>query len=184
MKRSTLLKVGMLCTLLAVIGLGAIAYAQDVLPTPENPLPDELVGIDYALKYLIQASPWYVVSAFIVFLLVALLRGKLKLGSWNIRIPAVSDWLDGKGSRFRFWAVIVLSGLGMGFYNLSKCTAWTAKEVIVTFVLGIPSGITLALAAMGLDKAKEVHVDPNHTPDGKPTYVDIDPATGTPVKPA
>lgn len=163
MKRSKLLKTSVLFTLLSVVGLGALVYAQDVIPTPANPLPDELVGIDAAFKYLTDASPWYIAAAFIVFLVVAFLRGKLTIGSWPIRIPKFHDWLDTTGSKFRFWAIIILTGVGMGLYNLSKCTTWTAKEIIINFLLGVPSGVVLALAAMGVAAGKDVHTDPKHT---------------------
>lgn len=182
MKRSQLLKIGLLCAVLTVLGIGAFVYAQapdapfavtprEIIPTPQNPLPNELVDVDSAIKYLLMSSPWYIVTAFIVFLVIALLRGKLKLGSWIVRIPKLSDWLDTKGSRFRFWAVIILTGIGMGFYNLSNCKTWTAKEVVITFLLGIPSGITIAFAAMGVAKAQEVHTDPKHDPTGALTAV-------------
>jgi hypothetical protein len=188
MNRGKLLIASVLFFSLAALGMGSIVLAQDtpapatdaaaapvpapvpaddaVVPSPDDPLPEEDVDVIKSIKDFFGKA-WYLVTAGILFLLVALVRGKAKLGSWVIKVPWLSDWLDGAGSKAKFWIILILTGLGCAFGALIDVQNWVFNEIAKVALSGFAVGISTALMAMGVAKGKEVHTKPKHPPKRK-----------------
>lgn len=137
--------------------------APSDVPTPTNPMPD-FVDIGKSLDYMLQnfASVWYMIVAFCFYIFISILRGKAKLFGWTVKIWKLSDWLDGAGSKVKLYLIIGLSAVGMGLFALKNVTIWQFLPVAKIVVSGMVSGVVIALAAMGVNTAKDVHTDPSH----------------------
>lgn len=132
--------------------------APPVLPTIEKPFPvDPFDGVG-AVVSLIQAfkGAWYLGLALLLYLFVNVLRGKMKLGNWTVRIPWLSDWLDGTGRRFKAYIILGVSGIAGAFAGMAAAPdPWTAGGVAMAMFSGLLGGITLAFAAMGVNDFKQ-----------------------------
>jgi hypothetical protein len=121
---------------------------------PQNPLPADPTDLIPVIKVVIEAfgTAWYLGLALVLYLLVNFMRGKLKIGSWIIRIPVVSDWLDGVGKTWKAVLIISVTGVGGAFAGMALApTPWTAGGLATVMVSGLISGVLLALAAGGVD---------------------------------
>lgn len=155
--------------LFALAGVGvALAQGADVspptgmpaadvtpaLPTVEKPLPvDPFDGLA-AVTSIISAfkGAWYLGIALVLFLLANVLRGKVKLGDWVVRIPWLSDWFDGVGSKAKGWSILGMVSLGGAFAGMAAApTPWTAGGVASAMFSGLLGGAVLAFAAMGMN---------------------------------
>lgn len=122
--------------------------------TPANPLPTEPTDLIPVIKAVIEAfgTAWYLGLALVLYVLVNFMRGKLKIGSWVIRIPVVSDWLDGVGKTWKAVLIIGVTGIAGAFAGMALApTPWTASGLATVMVSGLISGVLLALAAGGVD---------------------------------
>lgn len=122
--------------------------------TPANPLPAEPVDLVPIIKAVIEAfgTAWYLGLALLLYVLVNFARGKLKIGSWVIRIPVVSDWLDGTGKTWKAVIIISVTGIAGAFAGMALAPEpWTAGGLATVMVSGLISGVLLALAAGGVD---------------------------------
>jgi hypothetical protein len=131
-----------------------VAAAPVVAPT--NPLPVDPVDLIAVIKLIIEAfgSTWYLGLALVLYMLVNLLRGKLKIGSWIIRIPYVSDWIDGIGATWKAVVIVGVTAIGGAFAGMALAPLpWAAGSLATAMVSGLISGALLAFAAMGVDSA-------------------------------
>lgn len=151
----TLSILGMLCLapLMVFAQVGADAPVIVAGPSVDDPLP--LVDFDLidSVMVLISTfqSAWFLGVALCLFLLVNLVRGKMRIGSWYVKIPVFSDWLEGTGKKFKTYFIVGLTGLGMAFAALQTVEAWEAWPVAKAMLSGLLGGVQLALAALGLN---------------------------------
>jgi len=133
------------------------------VPTPENPMPD-IVSVEKAIDYMLSnfSSVWYMLVAFCLYILISILRGKAKLFGWTVKIYKLSNWLDGAGSKVKLYLIIGMSAVGMGCFALKNVTTWALLPVAKIAISGMVSGVVIALTAMGVNTAKDVHTDPSH----------------------
>lgn len=158
-----------LLTTVGTLLFASKAFAQD-LPTPENPLPVNPFDLLDMLELVVTNFQmyWYLGTAVVLFALVAFLRGKLKMGNIVIRIPKLSDWLDGSGNKVKFYLIIGMTGVGSGLAALGTIAGpWTFWLVTKAFLGGLTAGVSLAFTAMGVKKGVDVHL-PN-----KPVKLEI-----------
>lgn len=157
----------MVCGVVLLTGLG-VAFAQDAqpapaavpvaapagLPTAQNPLPADPFDLVTAITALITAfrGAWYLGVALLLFVLINILRGKVKLGDWIVRIPWLSDWLDDAGRKAKAWIILCGTGVGCAFAGMAAAPEpWTAGGVATAMLSGLVGGIVIALAAMGVN---------------------------------
>ena len=119
----------------------------------ENPLPTEAFDLIDSVMVLINTfqSAWFLGVALSLFLLMNLIRGKLRIGNWTVKIPKFSDWLNGTGKQFKSYFVIGLTGLGMAFAALQIVEVWEVMVVVKAMLGGLLAGVQLALAALGVN---------------------------------
>jgi hypothetical protein len=130
------------------------ADASPGLPTVQDPLPTDPFDGLAAVSAIIGAfrSAWYLGIALVLFLLANVLRGKVKLGDWVVRIPRLSDWFDGVGSKAKGWSILGMISLGGAFAGMAAApTPWTAVGVASAMFSGLLGGAVLAFAAMGMN---------------------------------
>ena len=183
MKRVTIKKAAIFTGIFVVLFAMGVAFAQDAVPavatdapaavpvdTPsevpsaDNPLPDGWVDVIPSFDIIWKSfqSTWYVGAALILFLFGAFLRGKLRLAGWVVKIPKLSEWFNGAGSKVKFWLIIGFTGVGMALVSLTGVENWVATEIIKNLLSGLAGGVVIALAAMGVNTAKQVYMDPKH----------------------
>lgn len=130
-----------------------------VTPTPDNPLPVDPFDLLDSIQVLINTfqSAWFLGVALVLFLFVNVLRGKLRVGNWVVKIPKFSDWLEGTGKKFKSWFIVGITGLGMAFAALKSVDVWEAWPIAKTMLGGLLAGIQLALAAIGVNSMVKNH---------------------------
>jgi peptidoglycan/LPS O-acetylase OafA/YrhL len=159
MKRdSNLLIVALVCFALAIVGTVGLSYAQPgpvtpVVPGIDNPLPIDNWDVVAAVQSMMNLfkTAWYLGLAFVFYLLVNFVRGKLELFGKVIKIAKLSDWFDGKGKAVKICLIIGFCGLGSMFVSFKDVTAWTLWPVVKTLGGGFIGGVSLAMAAMGFN---------------------------------
>ena len=148
-------------------GVGVdVPVIEAVVPSADNPLPVGEFDLIDSVMVLISTfqSAWFLGVALCLFLAVNVLRGKLKIGNWVVKIPKFSDWLDGTGKKFKSYFIIGLTGLGMAFAALKLVEVWGTLEVAKAMLGGFLGGVQLALAALGVNSVVTNHKPEETTP--------------------
>lgn len=153
---SSLLIVALVCFTLAIVGSIGLSYAQPVTPVVpgiDNPLPTDSWDVVAAVQSMMNLfkSAWYLGVAFVLYLLVNFVRGKLVLFGTQVKIAKLSDWFDGKGKGVKICLIIGFCGLASLFVAFKDVTVWTLWPVVKTLGGGFIGGVSLALAAMGFN---------------------------------
>ena len=132
---------------------------MQAIPSVDLPIPLGDFDITLAIDALFSTfnSAWYLGIALLLFLIVGFLRGKAKIGGVPVRIYKLSDWLDDKGSKAKFWLIIGFTGLGSAFAALINVETWAFMEIITEAFRGLLNGSLLALAAMGIKSGTKAH---------------------------
>lgn len=151
---SSILIVALICFALAVAGTLGIAYAQTpAAPGIENPLPIDSWDVAASVQVMLNLfkSAWYLGVAFVFYLLVNFIRGKLVFFGTAIKIPKLSEWFDGKGKGVKVCLILGFCGLGGLFVAFKDVTVWTIWPVIKILGGGFIGGVSLAMTAMGFN---------------------------------
>lgn len=158
----TLKLIGILLLVALTLGLAlgtTLAFAQaaapaaPTIPTGVNPWADGQQDATALFSVLIESFKiaWYLGVSALLYLLVIILRGNLKIGGWTVIIPWLSKWLAEKGPAWTAWGVVILGGLGSAFGALALVVDWSWWPIMSTMFGGLVAGVQLAFSAMGMN---------------------------------